>query len=192
MIEYRELQHMRRVDSPKSRYYIPHLLVYRPDSTTTKLRVVFNASAKNKTGISLNNTLLAGPTLKPLLFETLLRFRQHKIAFSADISKMYRQIAIHPDDYHLQSILWRDDPQKPVETFQLTTLTYGTTTVSYIPTKCFQVLAKQNQAAFPEEANAIAQDFYMDDLLSGADTVKEAIQKRNGIHAILDNANFPL
>ena len=63
--------------------------VYKASSMTTKVRAVFDASAKSSTGISLNNTLLVGPTVHPLLIDVLLRFRLHPIALTADISKMY-------------------------------------------------------------------------------------------------------
>lgn len=50
MKEYRDLGHMKLAEHTANvaRYFIPHLPVLRPDSTTTKLRVVFNASATTK------------------------------------------------------------------------------------------------------------------------------------------------
>lgn len=44
-------------------YYIPHHCVLKPDSQTTKLRVVFNASATTSTGASLNESMYTGPKL---------------------------------------------------------------------------------------------------------------------------------
>lgn len=109
MIEYRGLGHMKKVETNDTRYCIPHLPVFCPDSTTTKIRVVFNAFARNKSGSSLNEMLMNKPIIQPELFDTLLRFLLYKIAFTADISKMYRQIEIHPEDWHFQSILWRNE-----------------------------------------------------------------------------------
>lgn len=59
---------------------------------TTKVRAVFDASAKSSTGVSLNDTLLVGPTVHPPLIDVLLRFRLYPIALTADVSKMYRAI----------------------------------------------------------------------------------------------------
>ncbi|XP_039299786.1 uncharacterized protein LOC111045947 [Nilaparvata lugens] len=95
MREYQELNHMTLVDPPSDHekvYYIPHHAVFKPDSTTTKLRVVFDASAKTNSGVSLNELLFKGPTVQPDLFDIVLRFHMHKIAFTADIAKMYRQV----------------------------------------------------------------------------------------------------
>ena len=64
--------------------YLPHRYVIREDKETTKVRVVFDGSAKVK-GPSLNECLYKGPNLNPLLFDILLRFRAFNIGLSADI-----------------------------------------------------------------------------------------------------------
>ena len=64
-------------------------------STSTKLRIVFDASAHTASGYSLKYTLIPGPTLYPLLTTILLRFRQHIIGMSADISKIFRDVSLH-------------------------------------------------------------------------------------------------
>ncbi len=143
MADYLELGHMVPVPKDSARYYIPHLPVLRPSSSSTKLRVVFNASAKNNTGESLNEILMKGPPLQPELFDTLIGFRKYQLAFSANILKMYRQVSMHPEDRRFQTILWRDDPSKEIQEYQLTTLMYGTTPASYLATKCLQMLAEE-------------------------------------------------
>ncbi len=65
--------------------------VMKESSTTTKLHVVFDASAQTTTGYSLNDTLLVGPTLYPDLIDILLRFRSYPVAITADISKCIEQ-----------------------------------------------------------------------------------------------------
>ncbi|XP_067676275.1 uncharacterized protein [Haliotis asinina] len=44
-------------------WYLPHLPVVRPDRETTKVRIVFDASAKCE-GVSLNDTIHQGPKLQ--------------------------------------------------------------------------------------------------------------------------------
>lgn len=55
--EYLQLGHMKEVSSNalqgENVYYIPHHAVIKEDSTTTKLRVVFDASSKTTSGTSL-------------------------------------------------------------------------------------------------------------------------------------------
>ena len=96
--EFIDLGHLEKVhpgeinNSPN--FYLPHHCVLKQDSTTTKLRVVFDASAKTTTCFSLNDCLLVGPKLQDDLFKILVRFRFFKIALSADVAKMYRQVEL--------------------------------------------------------------------------------------------------
>ena len=55
-------------------YYLPMHAVVKESSTTTKLRVVFDASAKSTSGHSLNDVILSGPVLHPLLANILINF----------------------------------------------------------------------------------------------------------------------
>ena len=59
-------------------HYLPHLPVVRTDRTTTKIRVVYDGSAKTSDSVlSLNDCLHKGPNLIPKLFEALIGFRNH-------------------------------------------------------------------------------------------------------------------
>jgi hypothetical protein len=78
-------------------HYLPHREVVRPEKSTTKLRVVYDASARSN-GPSLNDCLYVGPSLLPLLFDILLRFRLHRIALVADIEKAFLNISISEED----------------------------------------------------------------------------------------------
>lgn len=85
--------------------YLPHHVVLKESSITTKLRVVFDESAKSASGVSMNDAQLVGQTVQEDLFSILFRFRYRGIVLSADIGKMYRQILMRPDDGKYQQIL---------------------------------------------------------------------------------------
>ncbi|GBM20028.1 hypothetical protein AVEN_109707-1 [Araneus ventricosus] len=92
MSEYLSLGHMEEVDENSvdvkhEHFYIPHHHVIKESSLTTRLRVVFNASAKSSSGVSLNDTLMTGPKNQDDLFAILLRFRSHNIAVTSDFKK---------------------------------------------------------------------------------------------------------
>jgi hypothetical protein len=180
--------------APKNQFarFLPHRSVQRPESTTTPLRVVFNAAAREKDLISLNEGLLKGPTIQRDLFDMLLSMRTYKVVFSCDIEKMYRMIWVHPEDRHLQSILWRESPREEVLEYQLNTLTYGTTPASFIATKCLEVIARELEKDQPTVAAFIRNNFYMDDFVGGADSVEEAIDLFQILHSSLEKYGFVL
>ena len=102
--EFVSLDHMEvvpenEINKPDSDvYYLPHHCVFKEDSTTTKLRVVFDGSAKTSNGLSLNESLMVGPVVQNDLFTILNQFRCKHIALSADIAKMYRQVELDAPD----------------------------------------------------------------------------------------------
>ena len=129
MQEYIDLGHMSHVnqDTQMSEpiVYLPYHGVIKEASTTTKLRVVFDATAKTSSGKSLNNLLFVRPTLQDNLIDILMRFRLHKVALTTDVQKMYRQIFVDPRDRDFQGILWRFSLNEPIQEYRLNTVTYG-------------------------------------------------------------------
>ena len=101
--EYISLGHMELASSTvdKPTYYLPHHPVFKTDSTTTKMRVVFDGSVTSKSGLSLNDIMLKGPKMQPDIFNILLRFHLHRVALTADVEKMYRQVLVSEDDCDL-------------------------------------------------------------------------------------------
>ena len=87
-------------------HYLPHQDVIRRDRETTKLRIVYDGSAK-PTGRnhSLNDCLETGPNSTPQLFDTLVKFRWHKIGVTADIEKAFLMIGITETDRDMVRIL---------------------------------------------------------------------------------------
>lgn len=85
--KYIELGHMSLSRSKKQEgYYLSHHAVIKESSLTTKLRIVFDASAKTSSGISLNDTHMNGPILHEELLAIFIRFRMHPIVLTADIA----------------------------------------------------------------------------------------------------------
>lgn len=196
MREYKQLGHMeimtREDEATTPSYYLPHHAVIKEDSTTTKLRVVFDASAKTTSGTSLNEIMLNGPTLQQELISIIMRWRKHEFVFKADIEKMFRQILINKMDQTYQRLLWRESPKERIQTFKLQTVTYGTTSATYLATKVLWQLAHDEQKKFPAAAVITQRDFYIDDLLSGADTLDEALEVQSQIIKLLNSGGFNL
>ncbi|GFW23303.1 integrase catalytic domain-containing protein [Trichonephila clavipes] len=89
---------------------------------------------------------------------------------------MFRQIRISSEDTNWQRILWRDNPKETVKEYRLTTVTYGTSCAPYLSTRTLTQLAFDERERYPLASFATLHHFYVDDLLSGAATEKEAVE----------------
>ncbi|XP_045541793.1 uncharacterized protein LOC106716081 isoform X1 [Papilio machaon] len=191
MKEYADLGHMslvRNYGTPH--YFMPHHGVFREHSTTTKLRVVFDASAASTTNVSLNELQMIGPPIQGDLMAILLRFRQYKYTACADIEKMYRQCLVDETQRDLQLILWRDDPSKPLDVYRLNTVTYGTASAPFLSCRSLKQLGYD--CADPDVKRIIMEDFYVDDMITGHDDKFQLLQICEHITEVLHSGCFPL
>ena len=111
------------VVSPHLTYYLPHRPVVKEASVSTKIRPVFDASAKGPSGVSLNDCLEIGPCLLPSLVEILIRFRRWKIALTSDIQKAFLQIRVRREDQDVHRFFWMD--QDKVRIMRLDRVPFG-------------------------------------------------------------------
>ena len=185
-----DLGHMSVVENSdkKSGFFMPHHAVFKESSSTTKTRVVLNGSAESSTGVSLNDTLMVGPTLQNSIFVLHLRFRLHNIALTADIEKMYKQILVRPSDRKYQRILWFFGDE--IVTLESNTVTFGESAALYLAIRYLYKLADKEQDRYPIWANVIKKDTYVDDLNTGAQTVADALKIREECTKLLKAGGF--
>ncbi|XP_008475864.2 uncharacterized protein LOC103512857 [Diaphorina citri] len=146
----------------KSGYFIPHHAVIRPESASTKLRVVYDGSAKTNSGKSLNDILHSGPTLYNELFMILVNFRLFPFVLIGDITKMFLQIKMDPKDWKYQRLLWRNSPDQPLEVFELTVVIFGLRSSPFLAQRTVKQLIHDESKYFPR-AEKIQDSLYMDD-----------------------------
>ncbi|XP_039439114.1 uncharacterized protein LOC120420194 [Culex pipiens pallens] len=196
MNEYLELGHMSKVaettPTQVNRCFLPHHPVVKEASTTTKCRVVFDASCKTSSGVALNDVLLAGPVIQEDLRSIILRSRIKPVMLVSDVEKMFRQIMVHPEERPLQSILWRFSPDEEVGIYELKTVTYGTKPAPFLATRTLKQLATDDGPRFPLAARAVNQDTYMDDVITGAEDVQSAIELRKQLDEMMLRGGFKL
>ena len=95
---------------PENTHYLPHQAVIRNDTLTTKLRVVFDASARVKPGcLSLTDCTNTGPPLTAGIADILMRFRAHKVGLVAHIEKAFLNIEVDKQQRDLMRFLWIED-----------------------------------------------------------------------------------
>ncbi|GFX53933.1 integrase catalytic domain-containing protein [Trichonephila clavipes] len=194
MNEYLALGHMHEIsqkrDDETPNCYIPNHMVTNEKSTTTKCRVVFNASSKTKNGKSLNDVLMTGPKLQTEIFNHLIKFRSYRVAFAADIEKLYRQILILDEDCSYQRIVWRATPSDSLKSFELQTITYGTSCAPFLALRMLQQLYQDEEQNFLLAAKIARENIYIDDLLLGADTEVETKSIIIEIQNLLKSGGF--
>lgn len=193
--EYENLGHMKLVaedEVSKVRYIMPHHCVIRPDSSSTKLRVVFNASHQTTSKKSLNDCLMVGATIQPDLFSIVLRFRFFRYVFKCDITKMYRQVEVFDEDSFYQCIFWRNKPSLPISIYRLLTVTYGTAAAPHLAIRTLVELAIRFAKQFPRAAEALLKAFYVDDCLWGGETIEEVIAIMKELIELLKLGGFEL
>ncbi|XP_029162096.1 uncharacterized protein LOC114933664 [Nylanderia fulva] len=195
MSEYAQLNHMKviaPVDSVNSQVvYIPHHPVIRETSSTTRLRVVFDASCTTSNGTSLNSHMFTGPKLQLDLQSVLLRWRQHKYVYSADIAKMYRQILVDSRDRDYQRILWIDENSN-IQEHQLLTVTYGTASAPFLALRVINQLNDDEGSSFPLASAVLSENVYVDDVLFGAEDMPLLKQTRDQVCKLLKRGGFDL
>lgn len=195
--EYSNLQHM-KPSSPISKAsesqecYLPHHGVLRENSITTKLRVVFNASSKTSSGKSLNDLMEKGPNLQKDIQSLILKWRSYKYAFTADIEKMYRCIWISADQQHLQKIIWRPSSTETLQEYTLRTLTYGTKCAPWLAMRTLKQLAMDDGHKYPAAADTLKNEFYVDDLISGYNSLEGAKELQTTLIRLLKGGGFNL
>ncbi len=188
--EYEELGHISRVnpdldEANKTYVYLSHHAVVKETSSTTKLRVVFNASQKTDSGLSLNDVLKIGPKVQKDVFDIVLQMRTYPILIVADIEKMYRMIVIDESQRNFQRILWKDMETRSLIHYQLNTLTYGTASASFLATRVLHEIGMKLQHSNPDVSQIIINNFYMDDLIFGHHDFNRAVSLKNELEEAL-------
>ncbi|XP_043502771.1 uncharacterized protein LOC122524522 [Polistes fuscatus] len=171
-------------------YYLPHHCVIKEDSTTTKFRVVFNGSDAPKNEPSINSVLEVGPKTQNDLVNSLLQFRMHSIAFTADIEKTFCQIKVASKHRDYLRFVWRSDKSAPLKTYRLTVLPFGLCCSPFITISCLKELARIVKDQFPEASRVTLNYSYVDDIPSGADTIEDAIKLKNDLQFICKTGGF--
>ena len=96
-------------------HYIPHHAIIKPENNSTKLRVVYDASAKTKkSNPSLNECLHRVPVILEDICGLLMIFRTKKVGIVADIEKAFLQIGLQPKERDVTRLLWLKDINLPV------------------------------------------------------------------------------
>ena len=166
------------MDQAEKVSYLPHSAVIRKDAETTKVRVVYDASCRDKvTGTSLNSCLHVGPSLSPLIFDILLRFRNERVALVGDIAKAFLNIEVDPADRDCLRFLWLKDieaKEPEIITLRFNRVIFGVNSSPFLLNAVLRHHLCTFQEIDPNFVFQLSQSFYVDDLVTGSANTEEA------------------
>ena len=170
--------------------YVDHHEVFK-EGSTTPLRIVVNSSFRKGNEYSLNDLLMKGPNVLTNLLEILIRWRLHPVAFVGDISKMYHNIKTGEVEGHLRRFLWRSCNQDvDPDVYCFDTVTFGDRPAGCIAVCALKATADMFSFVSRAAADIIEKSSYMDDVISGANTVSEAKELSSNVEKIAEHGGF--
>ena len=126
------------------------------------------------------------------LIDVLLRFRLHRVALTADVSKMYRAIELANQNRDLHRFVWRRSPDQPLQDYHMTRVTFGVSASSFVANMSVKQNALDFALEYPQAVTAVEKSFYVDDGLTGADSVEEALQLQKQLQELFSRGGFLL
>ena len=169
-------------------FYLPHRPVVRESSTSTRIRPVFDASAKAENGISLNDCLETGPSLIPNITEILIRFRRWRYALTSDISKAFLQIALKSEEKDVHRFLWDVNGSK--RTMRFRRVTFGVKSSPFLLNATIRYHLRNFESS--NVVRELVENLYVDDWLSGADYPQEITDMYLEAQNIMSKAGMKL
>ena len=175
-------------------HYLPHHGVFKQDKQTTKLRIVYDASARNH-GPSLNDCLHVGPKFNQKILEILLRFRVHNVALVGDIEKAFLMIGVSQKDRDVLRFLWvKDIKRRPPEicAYRFTRVVFGVACSPFLLNATLRHHINKYQATRPDLVSQLNKSIYVDDVILGARTADLAFEICMDSRNLLQQGGFNL
>ncbi|KAL5490724.1 hypothetical protein EMCRGX_G015900 [Ephydatia muelleri] len=159
-------------------HYLLHHPVIKKDKQTTKLRVVYDASARQD-GPSLNECLYSGPTFGQNIFDIILRFRCHKIALVGDIEKVFLMVSMWNEDRDVLRFLWVDNIEKDFPkllVLRFTRVVFGVSASPFLLNATLDHHIRKYEAEDPEFVARFLRAIYVDDVTYGGSDIEDVFQ----------------
>ena len=174
-------------------FYIPHKPIVRETAATTKMRVVYDASAHpTPDSVSLNECLNPGPPLQNKLWDVLVRQRAFPVAVNADLRRAFLQIRVKEADRDALRFHWRSSAEEEVETWRFTRVLFGLAPSPFLLNGVLEAHLDAWEERQPDVVAELRKSLYVDDVISGNQTVEQAQRTKQVATEIMSDATFEL
>ena len=181
------------VQASGQEFYIPHKPVVREAASSTKLRVVYDASARaSPDSPSLNECLNPGPPLLNRLWDVLVRQRVYPVAVTGDIRQAFLQIRVRETERDALRFHWRSGEEDEIETYRFTRVLFGLAPSPFLLNGVLEAHLDTWERRCPDVVAELRKSLYVDDLLSGGQTTEQAQHRKEMASEILRDATFQL
>ena len=186
------VEHADEVVKDGKEFYIPHKAVVRENAESTKIRIVYDASARANASVpSLNECLEIGPPLQNQLWNVLVRNRFYPVAIAGDLKQAFLQIRVRREDRDALRFHWiKDLASKQVETLRFTRVLFGLAPSPFLLAAVIKEHLQRYKMVNPELVEEIERSMYVDDLISGGETTKQALEIKMTATTIFGEATF--
>ncbi|GFW82367.1 integrase catalytic domain-containing protein [Trichonephila clavipes] len=178
-------------------FYLPHQAVFRQESLTTKMRIVFDASSHEDGQPSLNDCIWSGENLNPNIFHLIISFRLNTIAITADIERAFLQISLRDEDRDAVRFLFPDirsnqtDPYK-FQVYRFKRVMFGVNVSPFLLSATIKHHIENYCEQYPAATEMLDTCLYVDDVISGADDISQALKVSKDAETIMKNASMKL
>ena len=151
----------------------------KPDSVSTKTRVVSNSALQNAISkLSLNDCMWPGPNALAELLDCLIFWRTVEYAVMLDLKKAYQAIHTGSKELHLRRFLYRKNPRDEWKVYGFTRATFGDVSAGLMLEVAKRRVADLGESIDPLAASQIKDHTYVDDGVLGGD--KNDVERMRG------------
>ena len=177
-------------------HYLPYHGIVQRDHETTNLRIIYDGSAKPPDcEHSLNDCLETGSNFIPQLFDTLVKFRWHRIGLTADIEKAFLMVAIYDKNKDMVHFLWLKELNNANSEFvqlRFTRLTFGLRPSPAILSSTIRHHLETQKDVNPQLIELLKKSLYVDDFVSDAENEQKASEVSSNAKLIMQRGAFNL
>ena len=172
-------------------FYMPHKPVIKENASTTKVRMVFDASARpHPTANSVNECMHTGPPLQPLLWDILIRARMSTHLLLADLQKAFLQVGLKEDDRDAFRFLF--DINGQVEHLRFTRVPFGVESSPFMLGATLQHHFNLQPEEYQNTIESLKENTYVDNLMKTGSDIADLEDFKREATEILENAKFPV